>query len=71
HPNPPVISSYEFSVYNISLANIRPEVLLEALSWLGASSGLMTINLQVVYYAIQADLLVAWWPFYTQDVICR
>ncbi|HAI06585.1 MAG TPA: peptidase M16, partial [Pantoea sp.] len=34
HPLPPVIASYDFTQYNLSLPNNRPELLKEALSWL-------------------------------------
>ncbi|WP_168409574.1 M16 family metallopeptidase [Erwinia amylovora] len=71
HPNPPVITSYDFTLYNLSLPNNRPEVLKEALSWLAATAGKMTINQQVVDTAIQADDPGATWPGNTQDVWWR
>nr|WP_041474336.1 pitrilysin family protein [Erwinia sp. Ejp617] len=71
HPHPPVITSYDFTSYNLSLPNNRPEVLKEALSWLAATAGKMTINQQVVDTAIDADDPGATWPGNPQDVWWR
>ncbi len=44
HPLPPAIVSYDFTQYNLSLPNNHPELLKEALNWLAATAGKMTIN---------------------------
>ncbi|WP_312464770.1 insulinase family protein, partial [Pantoea endophytica] len=53
-PLPPAISSYDYTQYNLSLPNNRPDLLKEALSWLAATAGKMTINEQVVSTALMA-----------------
>ncbi|WEA05584.1 pitrilysin family protein [Pantoea dispersa] len=70
-PLPPAISSYDFTQYNLSLPNNRPELLKEALSWLAATAGKMTINEQVVSTALTATDPIATWPPNTQDVWWR
>lgn len=71
HPLPPVIASYDFTQYNLSLPNNRPELLKEALSWLAATAGNMAITEQVVNTALSASDPVATWPKDTQDVWWR
>jgi len=70
-PLPPAITSYDFTIYNLSLPNNRPEVVKDALNWLAATAGKMTINDQVVNTAIGADDPVATWPANPQDVWWR
>ncbi|MEG3128926.1 pitrilysin family protein [Pantoea cypripedii] len=70
-PLPPAISSYDFTQYNLSLPNNRPELLKEALSWLSATAGKMTLNEQVVASALSASDPIATWPPNTQDVWWR
>mgnify|MGYP000881536765 CR=1 FL=1 len=70
-PLPPAITSYDYTIYNLSLPNNRPEVVKDALSWLAATAGKMTINEQVVKTAIDADNPVATWPANPQDVWWR
>lgn len=70
-PLPPAIVSYDFTQYNLSLPNNRPELLKEALNWLAATAGKMTINEQVVSTALSASDPTATWPANTQDVWWR
>ncbi|WP_455815071.1 M16 family metallopeptidase [Pseudomonas graminis] len=71
HPQPPAITSYDYTIYNLSLPNNRPEILKEALTWLAATAGKMTINDQVVNTALNADDPIATWPGNPQDVWWR
>ncbi|MBZ6387285.1 MULTISPECIES: M16 family metallopeptidase [Pantoea] len=71
HPLPPAIVSYDFTQYNLSLPNNRPELLKEALNWLAATAGKMSINEQVVSTALSASDPTATWPASTQDVWWR
>ncbi|QKJ85131.1 zinc protease [Paramixta manurensis] len=71
HPLPPAITSYDYTIYNLSLPNNRPEMVKEALDWLAATAGKMSINEQVVNTAIAADDPIATWPANTQDVWWR
>jgi len=71
HPQPPAITSYDYTLYNLSLPNNRPELLKEALNWLAATAGKMTINEQVINTAINADDPIATWPGNPQDVWWR
>ena len=71
HPQPPAITSYDYTIYNLSLPNNRPELLKEAMTWLAATAGKMTINDQVVNTAINADDPIATWPGNPQDVWWR
>ncbi|PPS65011.1 hypothetical protein CRX72_01960 [Pantoea sp. BRM17] len=64
----PAISSYDYTQYNLSLPNNRPELLKEALNWLAATAGKMSINEQVVATALSATDPIATWPSDTQDV---
>ncbi|MFS2221590.1 M16 family metallopeptidase [Pantoea sp. B65] len=70
-PLPPALISYDFTLYSLSLPNNRPEVVKEALSWLAATAGKMTINDQVVNAAINADDPIATYPGNPQDVWWR
>ncbi|PLV62281.1 pitrilysin family protein [Erwinia sp. B116] len=71
HPLPPAVTSYDYTQYNLSLPNNRPEMVKEALSWLAATVGKMTINEQVVNTALNADDPIATWPANPQDVWWR
>ena len=71
HPLSPAISSYDFTQYNLSLPNNRPELLKEALNWLAATAGKMAINEQVVNAALSASDPITTWPANTQDVWWR
>ena len=70
-PLPPAISSYDYTQYNLSLPNNRPELLKEALNWLAATAGNMSINEQVISTALTATDPIATWPPNTQDVWWR
>ncbi|CAI1756022.1 Peptidase M16 inactive domain [Serratia fonticola] len=43
-PLPPAISSYDFTIYNLSLPNNRPDLLKEALAWLADTTGKLAID---------------------------
>jgi zinc protease len=70
-PLPPAITSYEFTQYNLSLPNNRPDLLKDALAWLAATAGKMTINEQVVNTALNAYDPGASWPPNPHDVWWR
>lgn len=71
HPMPPAITSYDYTLYNLSLPNNRPELVKEALTWLAATAGKMTINEEVVNTANNADDPIATWPGNPQDTWWR
>lgn len=66
-PLPPVIVSYDFTLFNLSLPNSRNDLLKEALVYLASSSGNMSITPDTVNAALQTQDMVATWPMYTQD----
>ena len=70
-PLPPAITSYNYTLYNLSLPNNRPDMVKEALNWLAATVGKMTINAQVVNTALNAEDPIGTWPANTQDVWWR
>ncbi|MFD1800971.1 M16 family metallopeptidase [Mixta tenebrionis] len=70
-PLPPAVTSYEFTQYNLSLPNNRPDLLKDALAWLAATAGKMTINEQVVSTALGAYDPGASWPANPHDVWWR
>jgi predicted Zn-dependent peptidase len=70
-PLPPAVTSYDFTLYNLSLPNNRPELLKDALSWLSATAGKMSIDDRVVNAAIGADDPIASWPPNPRDVWWR
>ncbi|WP_075182487.1 pitrilysin family protein [Pantoea sp. 1.19] len=70
-PLPPAVTSYDFTLYNLSLPNNRPELLKEALNWLAATAGDMDITPQTVNAAVAASDPVATWPGNPQDVWWR
>ncbi|HEI8868088.1 TPA: insulinase family protein [Serratia odorifera] len=43
-PLPPAIGSYDFTMYNLSLPNNRPDLLKEALAWLSDTTGRLAID---------------------------
>ena len=71
NPLPPVITSYNYTMYNLSLPNNRPDIMKDALSWLAATVSQMTINTQVVNAALNADDPVGTWPANTKDIWWR
>ncbi|WJY15209.1 pitrilysin family protein [Pectobacteriaceae bacterium CE90] len=44
HPLPPATTSYDFTSYNLSLPNNRPELLKDALNWLANTAGQLQIT---------------------------
>ncbi|MCP1438778.1 putative Zn-dependent peptidase [Erwinia persicina] len=66
-PQPPAVTSYDFTLYSLSLPNNRPEVLKEAMNWLAATVSDMTVNEQTVNTALNADDPIATWPADPQD----
>ena len=70
-PLPPAVTSYDFTLYNLSLPNNRPELLKDALSWLSATAGKMSIDDPVVHTAIGADDTIGSWPPNSHDVWWR
>jgi len=71
NPLPPVITSYNYTMYNLSIPNNRPEMMKDALNWLSATVGKMSINTQVVNTALNADDPIGTWPAKTQDIWWR
>ncbi|MGV3345774.1 M16 family metallopeptidase [Enterobacteriaceae bacterium LUAb1] len=67
----PAVTSYDYTMYNLSLPTNRPELLKEALDWLSATAGQMQIDKQTVNTAMQASDPVATWPVNPQDVWWR
>lgn len=70
-PLSPAVTSYSYTIYNLSLPNNRPDMVKDALSWLAATVGKMTIDENVVNTALNADDPIATWPANTQDVLWR
>ncbi|MEH2922298.1 M16 family metallopeptidase [Samsonia erythrinae] len=64
---PPAIISYDFTSYNLSLPNNRPELLKEALAWLSESAGQMTIDDESIQAALKVPDRVATFPVNPQD----
>ncbi|GAB2925909.1 M16 family metallopeptidase [Hafnia psychrotolerans] len=72
-PLPPAVTSYDFTMYNISLPNGRSDLLKQALAWLAATSGKMAINQDTVVDAarmpqdpvgaLPMDTKGAWWRY--------
>ncbi|CNI52981.1 insulinase family protease [Yersinia massiliensis] len=53
-PLPPAITSYDFTLYSLSLPNNRPDLLKEALAWLSDTSGKLAVNEQTVNAALNS-----------------
>ncbi|RPH25007.1 insulinase family protein [Buttiauxella warmboldiae] len=66
-PLPPVIVSYDFTLFNLSLPNNRNDLLKEALTYLSDSSGKMAITPETVDVALQTQDRVVTWPMETKD----
>lgn len=66
-PLPPVVVSYDFTLFNLSLPNNRNDLLKEALTFLADSSGNMAVTPETVNAALQTQDRVASWPMDTQD----
>ncbi|VTP59751.1 Insulinase (Peptidase family M16) [Serratia rubidaea] len=71
-PLPPAISSYDFTLYNLSLPNNRPDLLKEALSWLAETGGKLPIDEQTVHQVVNAGTdPIGLFPANTQDAWWR
>ncbi|WP_411703904.1 M16 family metallopeptidase [Edaphovirga cremea] len=67
-PLPPAVSSYDYTLYNLSLPNNRPDLLKEALNWLADTSGKMVIDSSSVQAAVNAQQdPIGTFPPNTQD----
>ena len=56
-PMPPVIVSYDSTLYNLSLPNSRNDLLKESLSYLANISGKLTITPETVNHALNLSLI--------------
>lgn len=54
-PMPPAISSYDFTIYNLSLPNSRPDLLKEALAWLSDTTGKLAIDEHSVHAVMNSS----------------
>lgn len=70
-PQPPAVTSYDFTLYSLSLPNNRPEMVKEAFNWLAATVGDMSINQQTVNTALAVNDPIASWPANPLDVWWR
>ncbi|MBT0727509.1 M16 family metallopeptidase [Rosenbergiella australiborealis] len=68
---PPVITSYDYTQYNLSLPVNRPELIKSALDWLAATAGDMQVTPTTVATALKASDPTATWPDNTQDQLWR
>lgn len=66
-PMPPVIVSYDTTLFNLSLPNNRNDLLKEALSYLANATGKLTITPETVNHALQSQDMVATWPADTKE----
>lgn len=57
-PMPPVIVSYDFTQYNLSLPNNRNDLLKESLTWLADASGNLVITPDTITHALQTQDMV-------------
>ncbi|QTF10445.1 insulinase family protein [Brenneria izadpanahii] len=64
---PPAVTSYDFTFYNLSLPNNRPDLLKEALNWLSETAGRLDINDQRIGTALSTPDRVATFPLNPQD----
>lgn len=71
YPLPPMIVSYDFTVYNLSLPNNQPELLKEAFALLSAMVKPAQYTENAVRNAIQAPLPIATFPVNIDDPIWR
>ncbi|MGM3173785.1 M16 family metallopeptidase [Dickeya lacustris] len=70
-PLPPATTSYDFTSYNLSLPNNRPDLLKEALSWLAETAGKLPINDKRIAAATKMIDPVATAPTNPQDTSWR
>ncbi|MFP1859928.1 M16 family metallopeptidase [Lonsdalea quercina] len=67
----PVVVSYDFTSYNLSLPNNRPELLKDALSWLAETAGGLSIDDQIIGTTLQKGDGVATLPPNPHDPVWR
>lgn len=71
-PLPPAVSSYDFTMYNLSLPNNRPDLLKDALNWLANTAGKVSVTPELVSAARQESRdPVGSLPQNTQDAFWR
>lgn len=71
-PLPPAVSSYDFTMYNLSLPNNRPDLLKDALNWLANTAGEISVTPALVSAARQESQdPVGSLPQNTQDAFWR
>ncbi|MFS7361048.1 M16 family metallopeptidase [Rahnella inusitata] len=71
-PLPPAVSSYDFTLYNLSLPNNRPDLLKDALNWLANTAGKISVTPVLVSAARQESQdPVGALPQDTQDAFWR
>ncbi|RJT13428.1 M16 family metallopeptidase [Rahnella inusitata] len=71
-PLPPAVSSYDFTLYNLSLPNNRPDLLKDALNWLANTAGKISVTPALVSAARQESQdPVGALPQDTQDAFWR
>jgi len=68
---PPVITSYNYTQYNLSLPINRPELVKSALEWLAATAGNMQVTPTTITTALKSTDPTATWPDNTQDQLWR
>ncbi|MFC3393711.1 M16 family metallopeptidase [Brenneria rubrifaciens] len=66
-PLPPVVTSYDFTSYNLSLPINQPELLKEALGWLAETAGQMTIDDESIQAAFNAPDRITTFPKNPQE----
>lgn len=71
YPLPPMIVSYDFTVYNLSLPNNQPELLKDAFSLLAGMAQPAHYTEDAVRNAVQSQLPIATFPINIEDPIWR
>ncbi|HFZ8994683.1 TPA: M16 family metallopeptidase [Citrobacter freundii] len=66
-PMPPVIVSYDSTLYNLSLPNNRNDLLKEALAYLANVTSKLTITPEAVSHALNSEDMIATWPVDTKE----
>ncbi|NDJ55871.1 insulinase family protein [Enterobacteriaceae bacterium 4M9] len=67
NPAPPVLVTYNTTLFELSLPNNRNDLLKEALGWLAGMAGNLTITPESIGSALQTHNGVMTWPGNTQD----
>ncbi len=67
NPLPPAVTSYDFTLYNLSIPNNRPDMLKEAFTWLADTSGKLAIDDGNVERALAQQDPVVTFPTNPQD----